>query len=42
MPDFEFSTHAKQMLRERKIVEQWVWRAIEIGKSKRGIYETKN
>lgn len=37
MPDFEFSTHAKEMLRERKIAEEWVWHTIETGKSKRGI-----
>jgi len=29
MPDFEFSTHAKDMLRERRIAEEWVWRVIE-------------
>jgi hypothetical protein len=35
MPDFEFSIHANEMLRERKIIEEWVWRTIETGKSKR-------
>jgi hypothetical protein len=29
MPDFEFSTHALDMLQERKIAEEWVWRTIE-------------
>jgi len=29
MPDFELSTHAKDMLRERRIAEEWVWRTIE-------------
>jgi len=29
MPDFEISSHAKDMLTERKILEEWVWRAID-------------
>lgn len=29
MPDFSFTTHAKYMLEERKISEEWVWRTIE-------------
>ena len=29
MPDFEISLHAKDMLTERKIFEEWVWRAID-------------
>lgn len=28
MPDFELSTHTKDMLKERNIAEQWVWRTI--------------
>ncbi|GIK57570.1 MAG: DUF4258 domain-containing protein [Chloroflexi bacterium] len=36
MPDHEFSTHAEDMLHERSIAEEWVWRTIETGKSKRG------
>ena len=27
--DVEFSAHAKEMLLERKILEEWVWRAID-------------
>jgi len=29
MPDFELSLHAKYMLKERGIPEEWVWRTIE-------------
>ncbi|WP_420641027.1 DUF4258 domain-containing protein [Candidatus Leptofilum sp.] len=29
MSNFELSTHAKDMLRERRIEEEWVWRTIE-------------
>lgn len=29
MPDFEFSSHAKDMLAERQILEEWVWRTID-------------
>ena len=37
MPDFEFSTHAKDMLHERRIAEEWVWRTIETpSKKKKG------
>lgn len=28
MPEFEFSSHAKDMLLERDLLEEWVWRAI--------------
>lgn len=28
MPEFEFSTHAKDMLIERNISEEWVWRVL--------------
>jgi hypothetical protein len=28
MPDFEFSSHARDMLVERNIVEAWVWRTL--------------
>lgn len=30
MPGFEFSTHAKDMLQERNISEEWVWRTIDV------------
>ena len=29
MPDIEFSTHAKDMLIERQILEEWVWRTVK-------------
>jgi hypothetical protein len=29
MPDFQLSSHAKEMIRERKIDEEWVWRTLE-------------
>ncbi len=29
MPEFEISSHAKDMLTERKIFEEWLWRAID-------------
>jgi len=28
MPDFEFSKRAQEMLAERKIPDEWVWRTI--------------
>ena len=28
MPDFEFSAHSKDMLKERNIAEEWVWRTL--------------
>ena len=28
MPEIEFSIHGKEMLTERGILEEWVWRAI--------------
>jgi hypothetical protein len=28
MPEFEFSSHAREMLNERSISEDWVWRAL--------------
>lgn len=28
MPDFSFTTHAKYMLSERNIPEEWVWRTM--------------
>jgi hypothetical protein len=28
MPEFELSAHAKDMLIERKILEEWVWRTL--------------
>lgn len=27
-PDFELSAHARDMLQERRIPEEWVWRAL--------------
>ena len=37
MPDFEFSLHAQDMLRERNITEEWVWRTLETpNRKKRG------
>ena len=35
MPEIEFSTHAKEMLIERKILETWVWRTINTPDKKR-------
>ena len=35
MPEIELSTHAKQMLGERNILEEWVWRTINTPKRKR-------
>ncbi|MGQ9555496.1 MAG: DUF4258 domain-containing protein [Anaerolineae bacterium] len=29
MPEVEFSAHARDMLAERQIPEEWVWRCIE-------------
>jgi hypothetical protein len=34
MPDYEFSEHARDMLRERNIREEWVWRTIQTPSSK--------
>lgn len=28
MPDFVLSAHAKEMIRERRISEEWVWRTL--------------
>lgn len=27
-PDFELSTHARDMLQERHIAEEWIWRTL--------------
>ncbi len=35
MPDFELSTHAKNMMIERKIVEDWVWRTVDTPSKKK-------
>ncbi len=35
MPDFGLSTHAKDMLTERRIPEDWVWRTIDTPAEKR-------
>ncbi|MBE2223943.1 MAG: DUF4258 domain-containing protein [Anaerolineae bacterium] len=35
MPEFEFSTHAIDMLRERKINIEWVWRTLQTPSSKK-------
>jgi len=29
MPDFEFSSHAREMLIERRVLEEWVWRTVD-------------
>ncbi|HQY95144.1 MAG: DUF4258 domain-containing protein [Caldilinea sp.] len=29
MPDFEFSAHTKEMLKERNLAEEWVWRTLD-------------
>jgi hypothetical protein len=34
MSDFEFSSHAKDMLAERQILEEWVWRTIDLPDSR--------
>lgn len=36
MVDFEFSQHARAMLQERNIAEEWVWRVIATGKRQAG------
>lgn len=37
MPDYEFSKHALEMLHERKIEKEWVWRTLETpGRHKKG------
>ena len=35
MPDLEYSKHAKHMLTRRKILEEWVWRAVNTPDKKR-------
>ncbi len=35
MPDFELSTHAKDMLIERGIPEEWVWRTLDTPRKKK-------
>jgi hypothetical protein len=35
MPDFELSTHAKDMVIERRIPEEWVWRTIDTPRRKK-------
>ncbi len=35
MPEFEFSGHAKDMLEERNIMEEWVWRTVNTPTRKR-------
>lgn len=35
MLDYELSGHTKDMLKERKIDEQWVWRTIQTGQKKK-------
>ena len=35
MLEFEFSSHAREMLRERRIAEEWVWRTIESPNTKK-------
>lgn len=35
MPEIELSIHAKDMLAERNILEEWVWRAINSPQKKK-------
>ena len=35
MPDFVLTSHAREMLRERRIAEEWVWRTIETPRKKK-------
>jgi hypothetical protein len=35
MPEFELSVHAKEMLAERNILEEWVWRTVNAPTRKR-------
>ena len=35
MPDFELSAHTKEMLKERNIAEEWVWRTLDAPDKKR-------
>lgn len=35
MPDFEFSSHARDMMTERRIPEEWVRRTIETPRTKK-------
>lgn len=35
MPDFELSAHTKDMLKERNIAEEWLWRALNTPDRKR-------
>ncbi len=35
MPEFELSVHAKEMLAERNILEEWVWRTVNTPTRKR-------
>ncbi len=35
MPDFELSAHAKEMLTERSIAEEWFWRVLNTPDRKR-------
>lgn len=42
MPDFNLSAHAKEMLKERKIPEEWVWRTLDTPDSKKKHAEDDN
>ncbi len=35
MPNIELTSHAREMLSERKITEEWLWRTINIPDRKR-------
>lgn len=35
MPEFELSVHAKEMLAERNILEEWIWRTVNTPTRKR-------
>jgi hypothetical protein len=42
MPSFVLSSHARDMLRERNIAEEWLWRTIQSAdKSEKQIEDNK-
>lgn len=42
MAEFELSAHARDMLRERNIQEQWVWRTVNSPDSKEKNFDDGN
>jgi hypothetical protein len=38
MLDFEFSSHAKDMVIERRIPEEWVWRTVNTPRKKKWMW----